>query len=294
MKTPYTNNDMERGYTAASTETLDPTNQTKGDTKQGFRLGRHVPEENQNREIYIGPNVYPDEKLTGLVGWRETVDAYMEKAAQVGLALIRRMAKILELPENYFDEYFTEPTSMMRLLHYTQEPSDLDKGVLGCGPHTDYPALTLLLTNDIPGLQLFHQEKWHDVPPLVTEDGLPAGYIINIGNLLEKWSNGRFKSTIHRVMVPPNNGKEFRNRLSAPFFFEPNYGTMINPVPGSGEPKFDEFAHLGQQRYKILRQSGDYSKAKDLSGAKDFQRGGNKDTSAKVESVKFASSRFRI
>ena len=163
---------------------------------------------------------------------------------------------------------FTEPTSMMRLLRYSMEPSSLESGVLACGPHTDYPVLTLLLTNEVPGLQIFHKERWHDVKPI-----FPEGYIVNIGNLLEKWSNGRFKSTIHRVFTQQQQSDSTQHRLCAPFFFEPTYGTIVKPLPGTGWPIFDEFTHLGQQRYKILRQSGDYSKAKDAAGNRDFLRG---------------------
>ena len=64
----------------------------------------------------------------------------------------------------------------------------------------------------------------------------PDGFIVNIGDMLERWSNGKFKSTVHRVVTKPGTTQK---RLSAPFFFEPNYDTLVQSLPGTGEPKFE-------------------------------------------------------
>lgn len=126
------------------------------------------------------------------------MDGYMAKAHQVCMQLLKMIAKALRLPVDYFDEFFTEPMSLLRLLQYSHEPSNLEKGVMACGAHSDYGCLTLLLTNEVPGLQIQFGDKWIDVPPIY-----PEGFIVNIGDMLERWSNGKFKSTVHRVLTKP-------------------------------------------------------------------------------------------
>jgi isopenicillin N synthase-like dioxygenase len=97
---------------------------------------------------------------------------------------------------------------------YTPEQSTPASGVLACGAHSDYGMFTLLTTDDVPGLQILPRggSEWIDVPPRA------GAFVVNIGDLLQRWSNDVFKSTVHRVV-----NHEARERFSMPFFFEPNF-----------------------------------------------------------------------
>ena len=140
------------------------------------------------------------------------------------------IARALKQPDDYFAEFFKDPLLTLSLIQYSLEQSNPEDGVQGCGSHTDYGCLTLLLTNEVPGLEIKRNDKWIAVPPIY-----PGGFIVNIGDMLERWSNGRFKSTVHRVTT----GKSGKLRLSAPFFFEPNYDAVVQSLPGTGDSKFE-------------------------------------------------------
>ena len=123
----------------------------------------------------------------------------------------------------------------LRLLHYAPQKSDVENGVFGAGAHTDYGMqqvhqyacrwiydvvivglLTLLSTDDNPGLEIFYEGHWHSVP--VRKDA----FVVNIGDMTERWTNGLFRSTRHRVV-----NKSGTERFSAPFFYEPNFDCLV-------------------------------------------------------------------
>lgn len=108
----------------------------------------------------------------------------------------------------------------LRLLRYGPVESDTTKGVFGAGAHTDYGLITLLSTDENAGLQIFYQGEWIDVPPR------SDAFIVNIGDMGERWTNGVFQSTRHRVIN--KNGKE---RYSVPFFYEPNFPCKVECFP---------------------------------------------------------------
>lgn len=114
----------------------------------------------------------------------------------------------------------------IRLLHYANEKSSPDKGVYACGAHSDYGMITLLLTDDQPGLQINFQNEWIDVPPR------PDAFIVNLGDMLERWSNGLFQSTMHRVLT---SGE--KERYSIPFFYEPNFDAEVKCLPTCCSPE---------------------------------------------------------
>ncbi len=127
----------------------------------------------------------------------------------------RLLALALALPPGFFDEpgRFDAPQIFLRLLRYAPECSEPAAGVFGAGAHTDYGMLTLLATDASPGLQIQPRADgadgaWFDVPPR------HGAFIVNLGDLLERWTNGAFLSTRHRVIT--TSGRE---RFSMPFFF---------------------------------------------------------------------------
>ncbi|KAJ0406732.1 hypothetical protein P43SY_004557 [Pythium insidiosum] len=213
-------NKYMRGYTLMNEETLDPARQTQGDTKEGYYICRHVDEDSEEMKYPLhGPNVFPDPiKYPTFQG---VMERYHREMSTLGFRVARLFAEAAGAPGAFDDEgMFDRPMAALRLLHYDAVKSDIDRGVFGAGAHTDYGLITLLSTDDNPGLQIWHEGRWIDVPP--RQDA----FIVNIGDMGERWTNGRFRSTRHRVVNV--TGAE---RFSVPFFYEPNFTCRVECFP---------------------------------------------------------------
>ncbi len=160
-----------------------------------------------------------------LPGFREDMLAYYDAAE----ALVRRMlplyARALELPDDYFGPLCDKPLSSLRLNHYP--PCDYEADQYGIAPHTDSTFLTLLAQGDAAGLQILSRGGgWIDAPVA------PDSFVVNTGDLLERWSNGRFRSTPHRA----SNRERSAARYSIPYTFHPNADTVIQCLPSCLKP----------------------------------------------------------
>ena len=222
-KKALTDSVMSRGYTAMGEETLDPESQSQGDTKEGFYIGLEVGKEDPryNPAKLCGPNQWPSPETTpdmkDCQEFRTVMETYFGKMCQLGLRTVQMIALSLGLEKHFFDESFSQPMAALRLLHYSAIKSCPEEGVFGVGAHTDYGMLTLLLTDENKGLQVFtKQNEWVDVPPR------KGAFIVNLGDMLERWSNGKFRSTKHRVLTTGD-----AERISVPFFYEPNFDTVV-------------------------------------------------------------------
>ncbi|XP_057467076.1 2-oxoglutarate-Fe(II) type oxidoreductase hxnY [Actinidia eriantha] len=218
-------NKKHRGYTPILDERLDPGNQIHGDFKEGYYIGVEVPEKDPDaQKPFFGPNVWPTDDI--LPGWRETMEKYHCEALKVAKAITRLIALALNLEIDYFDreEIFGKPIAVLRLLYYEGRISDPVKGIYGAGAHSDFGLVTLLATDDVYGLQICKDkdakpQKWEFVAPL------KGAFIVNLGDLLERWSNCIFRSTLHRVV---GNGQE---RYSIAYFVEPNHDCLVECLP---------------------------------------------------------------
>ncbi|WP_110650874.1 isopenicillin N synthase family dioxygenase [Salinicola peritrichatus] len=220
-----------RGYVPEGEEMPE---KGKRDLKEAFDLAFELPADDPDVVAGIpmlGPNVWPE-----LPGFREQVYAYYQVTYEVGLALMRGFALALGLPEEHFLKDVTKPPSQLRLIHYPFDPEAED--VQGIGAHTDYECFTLLLPT-APGLEVMNgQSEWIDVP--YRDDAL----VINIGDMLEIWTNGEFVATSHRVR------KVKEERYSFPLFFACDYATTVTPLPQLVERD-------GHARYEPLK-AGDH------------------------------------
>merc|ERR1712110_223765 len=211
-------------------------------------------------------------------GWKSIMESYMDQLIAISMRLLSLLGHAIALcddcgqSESYdFSPYFTQPLAFLRLLHYNATVSAPGQGVFGCGAHSDYGMLTLLLTDDVPALQIFPRratassEVEVDDAQWVTVAPRPGGFIVNLGDMLERWSNDRYKSTLHRVVNL--TGKE---RYSIPFFFEPNYDTLVSCLPSCVSPTYPA-------RYEPIT-SGQYLTDKYTSTHSDFDEHA-KDTS---------------
>ncbi len=180
-----------------------------------------------------GPNQWP-----AIPGFRAAIGAY-ELALQ-GLArrLVGVFESALEAEAGALARSFEHPTTFLRLLHYPpQDPTGPDDE-FGSNPHTDYGFLTILAQDSSGGLQVRAPdgETWLDAPPR------PGAFVLNIGDIGERWSNGTLRSTPHRVL-----NRTGRDRYSIPYFFDPAAAAVVSPLPScipSGEsPRFDPVSY---------------------------------------------------
>lgn len=227
-----------RGYTAFEEQKLDVSTQIRrGDTKEGYYIGKHIPKESPDFDPikFRGPNVYPNGSNSSLSNpdkFRNIMDSYLNQLSDIGFQLVRLLALALHLPEHHFDASFEHnPITTLRLLHYSDETSDSSKGIFSCGAHCDFGMITLLLVDSNPGLEIYYKNQWIPVPP--PDKGL---FIVNLGDTLERWTNGLFRSTLHRVVCK----ERAQERYSIPFFYQPNFDTAVECLDGCwgvGNPK---------------------------------------------------------
>ncbi|GIT91686.1 oxidoreductase [Jannaschia pagri] len=209
-----------RGWGKPGDESLDET-QPEVDTKQTFNIGYDLAEDDPRLgQQFRGLNQWPD-----LPSFRDTMLAYYDAAQAQALGILSVLARDLDLPPDHFAPLFDEPLSALRLLHYP--PATGVANEIGAGAHTDYGAITLLLTDGEPGLQVKPRAgDWTDVPHV------PNAYVVNIGDCLMRWTNDIYVSTPHRVLPPK------RQRRSVAFFTEANPDTLVEALPGTGTPKY--------------------------------------------------------
>ena len=185
------------------------------DKQEAFDLAIDLPADDPDYcagNPMLGPNQWPD-----LPGFREPVQAYYDAAFAVGRRLMRGFAIALGEPPDVFERYVTRPPSQLRLIHYPYAPDAID--AMGIGAHTDYECFTLLHST-VPGLEVLNGDGvWIDAPPI------PGAFVVNIGDMLELWTNGTFIATSHRVR------KVKEERYSFPLFFAVDYHTKVAPLP---------------------------------------------------------------
>lgn len=187
------------------------------DLKEGVYFGAEG-EPGDPRPLH-GPNLFPERPAR----LRETVLAYLAAMTDLGQALLRGVALSLDLDENWFhDRYTAEPTILFRIFHYPAVPTTgpgAASGEWGVGEHTDYGLLTILRTDDVPGLQVRAGSEW------IAADPAPGDFVVNIGDMLDRLTGGRYRSTPHRVVRSTG-----RDRLSWPFFLDPGLDADVRPV----------------------------------------------------------------
>jgi isopenicillin N synthase-like dioxygenase len=201
----------------------------RADRKEGLYFGAELPVDDprvQAGRPLHGPNQFPTEPADLAPAVLEWIDA----ATIVGHAVARGVALGLGLEPGWFDHHLTaDPTVLFRIFRYPPQP-DGDDG-WGVAEHTDYGLLTILAHDGTPGLQVRAGEGWIDVPAVA------GTFVVNLGDMLERMTGGRYLSTPHRVR---HGGPQDRDRLSFPFFFDPGWDAEILPVPDiarSGRPR---------------------------------------------------------
>lgn len=217
------NNTNFRGYTGLRGQVLDRA--TGGDIKESMYLGLDLPTDDPlvvAGTPHHGPNQWPE----GLPGWREAVLSYYGKMETLARTLINGLAMSLDLSWGYFDASLDRAMMSLRLLHYPPHPESDPGREVGCGVHTDWGALTILAQDEIGGLEIRRPSgEWVAATPI------PDTFVVNIGDLMARWTNELYASTPHRVL-----NRSAYSRYSAAFFANTNYHALIECLPTCCSP----------------------------------------------------------
>lgn len=236
-------NDQNRGYIPYGEETLVRMSggDSPPDVKEVFAIG---PDDIPDTEYFTGPasypsfapNLWPD--APGDL--RPKMLAYWQGMEALMRTLGEALALSLDLDETAFDDVLDNThSSQLRLLHYPPLSAAVEPGQLRAGEHSDVGMMTILRNDPVPGgLQVKARDgSWIDAP------GIADTFIINIGDLLMRWTNDRLVSTLHRVAVPPLDAGTGARRLSIGFFVGPRYNAMVECLPTchgpSNPPKYE-------------------------------------------------------
>jgi len=192
----------------------------KPDLKEGLYFGAELTDAHplvRSGTPMHGPNLFP----SNIPLFRETVLEYLEAMTRLGHAVMEGIAISLGLSESYFAERYTsDPLILFRIFNYPPDPprpaADRRWGV---GEHTDYGLLTILKQDGSGGLEVKSKAGWVEAKPI------PGSFVCNIGDMLDRMTGGLYRSTAHRVKSPPEH-----DRLSFPFFFDPNFNSEVKRI----------------------------------------------------------------
>ena len=250
-----------RGFLGFDTTSLAATlgdDETPPDQCESFNVGRFDDPEVRARAYVAGaeatfcPNLWP-EKPAGL---RPLFERYYDTMEKLCLSMLDVFARALDLPPGWFGDKVRDHTSLLLFNWYPPVNGPTRPGQFRRGAHTDYGAFTIVAVERIPGLQILVDGEWADVP------AVPGSFVVNLGDLMARWTNDRWVSTLHRVVIP-DDGDRLRDRMSVPFFFQPTYRAVIETIPTTITPQ-------RPARYKPVV-SGEWIAAKSMSMLEDAE-----------------------
>jgi isopenicillin N synthase-like dioxygenase len=217
------------------------------DQMEAFKFQRELPPDDP--DIIAGDRIQQLNKWPhGLPGWRETLLDYFDAMEAVAANLLRAFALALDLEEDYFIGFYEKPLTQVSLLHYPPAPPT--DGLYGNRPHFDATAFTIVLQDSVPGLEVrTGTGRWVTAPPI------EGSFVTNIGDYMGRWTNDRYRSTMHRVVN--GSGAE---RYSIPYFAIPDFDAVIECLPtcqGPDNPPKYEPLQVGPAIRKKF--SGDYA-----------------------------------
>ncbi len=225
--------DVTRGYIGLEAESVArarDASATAGDLNESLMIGPvDLPPADYAFAPAAGkhfaPNLWPEHPAALPGVWSD----YYRAMGALAETIMRVFALGLRLDEHYFDTMVDRHISRLRVRNYPAPSTVPQPGQLRAGAHSDYGSLTILHTEDKPGgLQVFTKAgAWEPVPIL------PGCFVVNIGDLMERWTNDAWVSTLHRVVVPPAGAGAESRRQSLVFFHNPNYDAAVAALPGT-------------------------------------------------------------
>lgn len=224
----------------------------RADLIHAFKMQMELPPDDP--DILAGKPLHmPNKWPAGLPGFRETLVDYYGEMDALSHAIMRGFALALGQEAEFFRAFFQKPLTQLSLLHYPPQPPDAPEDQFGIRPHTDTSAFTILATDPVGGLQVRPVgQDWIAAPHI------PGTYLINIGDMMARWTNDEFTSTPHRVIN--STGRE---RISVPYFANPDYDAVVTCLPqcqGPDRPPRYPPQHVG--RFIFDRFTAGWEKAK--------------------------------
>lgn len=237
MKAAHADPAMPRGYRAQGIEALSlSANQpAPADLKEFYHLGRERwPTEPYYMQgdgpRYFLPNIWPETPA----GFAHAAERYYGEMERLAARMLELVAMALGIRADFFADKIDRHITAMRLNFYPEQTAPPKPGQLRAGDHTDYGLLTILNGENVPGgLQVKTRAgDWLDV------ETDPDTFVINIGDLLMRWTNDRLVSNVHRVINPPDSEAARSKRLSIAFFHHPNYDALVECIAPPGQAKY--------------------------------------------------------
>ena len=221
-------NVYHRGFIPINTSTPKTSSiakVTKPNQSESFMMMHELPQDDPDvlaGAPLAGPNQWPER----LPEFRPAVRAYNQAMVDLARRLVRAISVALGVGPCGLDKYFERPTTFLRMLYYPPQPPQSADDLFGSAPHTDYGFITILVQDEVGGLQVRNVAgEWIDAPYM------PGAFVMNTADILHRWSNGRFISTPHRVI-----NRSGRARYSNPFFFDPDMKAEIAALPSCVTP----------------------------------------------------------
>ena len=242
------------------------------DRKEFFSIGLELPEDDPAvlaGEPLRGPNQWPD----FAPALRPAMSAYYDAMRGLGGRLMRAVAVSLDLEEGFFAPRYVKPLQRTQAIFYPPQEAATEDEVFGLAPHTDFGCVTLLWQDGNGGLQVRERQSggWIDAPPL------PGTLVVNVGDLLGRWSNDRFASTPHRVV-----NRSGRERMSIATFHDPDFGAVIDPRglgTAEGEARYEPIT-AGRHILNRFDQAFGYRKTLVAAGSRATAAAGSRPTAA--------------
>ncbi|KAL6065269.1 putative 2-oxoglutarate-dependent dioxygenase DIN11 isoform X2 [Balamuthia mandrillaris] len=232
----YPSTEKNVGYISVARERLNPDENRAGDLKEAFNTSHHsdmssfwLQQQNAERKAGEEDNKEREEQVEEL---KRMTKEFFERCEVLARKVLKIFALALGLERgDFFEDVLTEHRHTLRMLHYpplTEEEATkaIAAGQTRAGEHDDYGCITLLFQDDVGGLQVRDANgNWMAAPCI------PNTVLVNTGGLMQHWTNGKFKSTKHRVVIPEEPEQSGRDRYSIAFFVHPNDDTVIVPFP---------------------------------------------------------------
>lgn len=230
----WTHTESNLGYVAVGRESLNPGKTV--DVKEAFNIG--------SDKNPLNPNRWPD-----LPTFRPALKAFYQAANELAWDVLRAFALGLGLPEDFFVQFHRQPIHTLRLLHYPPHlgaPENKPANAIRAGEHSDYGSVTLLFQDQRGGLEVKTSAgHWVAAVPI------PGTVLVNIGDLMQRWTCDRFRSTPHRVVLPQGDAAG-QSRYSMALFCDPDPDTVVTALPTAAQG-------LGTVHYSPIT-AGDYLK----------------------------------
>ncbi len=222
---------INRGYSPPAAERLSYSLgiDSPADMFEAFNIGSSVGDYTVADDVELDPEIYADNiwpESSTVPDFQPGAEAWFAEAGRLARTVTSILARALELDEGFFEPYTDHSIDVLRMVNYALPPGvQLQPDQLGMGAHTDFGIVTILWAAPVPGLEILGTDgAWHSVLPA------PGAILVNLGDLLEQWTDDRYTSTMHRVVPPTDSEGRSIRRRSAAFFHDGNADALISTL----------------------------------------------------------------